>query len=329
MPILTPSQWDDFLEHHPDAHLLQSSAWGEFKSAFGWRPVRLQSGTCGAQVLFRDLPLGLSLAYIPKGPIGTDWHDLWREVDVLCRQERAIALIVEPDAWEPATSGLLEDLRDFLPARPIQPRRTIEVSLEGDEETWLGRMKQKTRYNIRLAQRKGVCVRLATSLDAFYALLQTTSGRDRFGVHARAYYQRAFDLFAPQDRCALLMAEFEGQPLAGLMAFASGKRAWYFYGASASEERNLMPTYLLQFEAMRWAKLQGCTLYDLWGVPDADESQLEADFAKRSDGLWGVYRFKRGFGGQLVRSVGAFERPYIQSLYALYRLYNRLRGEQP
>jgi len=111
------------------------------------------------------------------------------------------------------------------------------------------------------------------------------------------------------------------------MVFALGKRAWYFYGASNDRERNRMPTYLLQFEAMRWAAARGCAQYDLWGVPDEDEETLEAGFEQRSDGLWGVYRFKRGFGGLLRRAAPTYEKVYNPLLYALYRRWAARRGE--
>jgi lipid II:glycine glycyltransferase (peptidoglycan interpeptide bridge formation enzyme) len=115
-----------------------------------------------------------------------------------------------------------------------------------------------------------------------------------------------------------LVAEFEQSPLAALMVFAHGRRAWYFYGASVPANREFMPTYLLQWEAMRWARAQGCTEYDLWGVPDTNEEALEAQFTGRSDGLWGVYRFKRGFGGQLRRAPDPFDRVYRPVFYRLY-----------
>jgi lipid II:glycine glycyltransferase (peptidoglycan interpeptide bridge formation enzyme) len=114
------------------------------------------------------------------------------------------------------------------------------------------------------------------------------------------------------------MADFEGEDLAGLMVFFQGKRAWYFYGASSGKRRDLMPAYAVQWEAMRWAREKGCTLYDLWGVPDEDEDKLESQFESRTDGLWGVYRFKRGFGGKLVRSAGPWDRVYNPALYRLY-----------
>jgi lipid II:glycine glycyltransferase (peptidoglycan interpeptide bridge formation enzyme) len=110
------------------------------------------------------------------------------------------------------------------------------------------------------------------------------------------------------------------------MVFAHGPRAWYLYGASSDEYREAMPTYLLQWEAMRWAMRCGCREYDLWGVPDAGENELEAGFTTRSDGLWGVYRFKRGFGGELRRSPGPWDRVYRPELYWLYGLWVHMRG---
>jgi len=107
------------------------------------------------------------------------------------------------------------------------------------------------------------------------------------------------------------------------MVFASGKRAWYFYGASTNEERNRMPTYLLQWKAMLWAKKQGCTEYDLWGVPDEELETLESEFNNQSKGLWGVYRFKRGFGGELKRADNPYDRVYKPLIYMAYKLLVR------
>lgn len=328
MTNLTRSEWDEFLTHFPQVHVLQTGAWGELKLPFGWSPERIQVGENGAQILFRRLPLGFTIAYIPKGPLGNQWASLWPEIDRLCRQRRAIFLKVEPDAWvgqENESSGGLEG---FVPSRSIQPRRTILIDLSGGEEDWLARMKQKTRYNIRLAQKKEIVVRESADLAEFQRLMQTTGTRDGFGVHSQAYYQRAFDLFSAAGKVALLIAEYQGRGLAALMVFTSGERAWYLYGASSDEERNRMPTYLLQWEAMRWAAAQGCRSYDLWGVPDEDEETLEEQFEGRSDGLWGVYRFKRGFGGQLMQSAQSWDRVYQPILYRAYQVILRRRGEE-
>jgi lipid II:glycine glycyltransferase (peptidoglycan interpeptide bridge formation enzyme) len=157
--------------------------------------------------------------------------------------------------------------------------------------------------------------------------MQSTGQRDGFGVHSFEYFRAAYELFQPSGMCQLWIAEYAGRPLAGIMAFARGSRAWYFYGASSEEERGRMPAYLLQWHALRWAKARGCSQYDLWGVPDEEEDTLEAGFETRSDGLWGVYRFKRGFGGKLVRTSGAWDRPYLLPVYPLYRWWVSRRGE--
>lgn len=330
MPILDKTLWTTFLNQKPDAHLLQTAAWGEFKSAFGWKPLRLQAGTCGVQVLFRQLPFGITIAYIPKGPICTcdkDFSALWEEVDRVCRQQRAVFLKIEPDAWDGQTEGL--NLPEgCIEAKPIQPRRTVLLDLSGSADDWLARMKQKTRYNVRLAEKKGVEVVSSTDIAAFHQMMTITGERDGFGVHSLNYYQRAFDAFAPAGQAVLLVAQYEGQPLAALMVFAHGKMAYYLYGASTNAERNRMPTYLLQFRAMQWAASQGCAYYDLWGIPDADETVLEDQFSGREDGLWGVYRFKRGFGGLVARSAGAWDRVYHPLLYRAYQLYTARRGSE-
>ena len=306
-------------------HLLQSPLWGQFKAGFGWEPEVFRSQSSQALVLFRRLPLGLSLAYLPKGPVGQDWASLWPQIDAACKRRRAVFLQVEPDLAEgDLTPDIADQMQGFIvEPHTIQPRNTILVDLKADEEELLARMKQKTRYNIRLAEKKGVIVRETNDIQGFYQLMQTTGTRDGFAVHDISYYRKAFDIFSPSGACVLLGAFHEGKPLAYLMLFLSRERSWYFYGASDDTSRNLMPTYLLQWEAMRWSKAHGAKVYDLWGIPDASAEELEEKFMERNDGLWGVYRFKRGFGGEVVRSVPAYIRVY-QPL--LYRVYQKIRA---
>lgn len=334
MGVLGAELWDNFVVQHPHNHLLQLSGWGELKAQFGWdsQLVPLHKGdalVAGAQILYRRFPARLfTVAYAPKGPL-VNWKDpsqvrsLLKEMVLQANQRRAIFLRIEPDLVEGEVPGLEKLLggAGFQPARrAFQPQRTILVDIRGSEEDLLKRMKQKTRYNIRLAGRKGVVVREGgrDDLAIFNRLMHVTGERNLFGVHSQDYYQAVFDIFSPQARVGLLIAEHEGQALAGLMVFALGDTAWYFYGASGNRGRNLMPTYLLQWEAMRWARSRGCTRYDLWGVPDEDEENLEARFGERSDGLWGVYRHKRGYGGRLIRWVGAFDHIARAPLYWLY-----------
>ena len=325
------SAWDGQMAA-AGGHVLQSWAWGELKARFGWRVHRLAAAGALAQVLFRPLPGGLgTIAYVPKGPV-LDYSDaaslkaLLDAIRPVARQERAICLKIEPDQEDdPALVGRLRAL-GFRPSpQEIQPRRTILVDLASDPEDLLLRMKQKTRYNIRLSARKGVAVRAGSEADlaSFYQLMQATARRDGFGIHTEAYYRAAHQLFVPSGQGRLLLAEYKGQLLAGLVVLGMGgggrcDTACYMYGASSDEHRNLMPTYLLQWEAMLWAKEQGCRSYDLWGVPDEEETTLEGEFTQRSDGLWGVYRFKRGFGGRLVRTAGAWDLVYAPLRYRLY-----------
>jgi len=338
---LADAQWDAFVTAHPAAHLLQTTAWGQLKSEFGWSAevVRAPAGdghaAAGALMLYRRLPLGLSLAYVPRGPV-LDWAEAGRAaallpaLDQAARRRRAICLKWEPEL---ADTALHRELLAGLGFRPsphtVQPQRSLVVDLRPDEAALLAAMKPKTRYNIGLARKKDVSVRPAAAdddVEKFVALMAATGARDGFGVHAPDYYRRAYALFAPLGQCALFLAEYAGQALAGVMAFALGGRAWYFYGASSDHERQRMAPYLAQWEAMRWAKAQGAASYDLWGVPDEDEAALEAGFEARHDGLWGVYRFKRGFGGRLVRTVGAWDRVYNPLLYRAYLAYLRRRG---
>jgi len=330
MPAVSLAEWQRYLSARPNAHFLQTGEWGELKSAFGWEPVRLVANGIGAQVLFRKLPLGLTIGYVPKLGLEADsqslMQELVEELDRLCGARHAIACKIEPDAWEsagkePAAATALQgaaEIRQVSSTRSIQPRRTLVVDLRRTEEQILGGMKPKCRYNVRLAGKKGVSVEPWADLGGFHRMLQATGKRDAFAVHSEEYYTRAFEMFHPTGLCELFVARLEELPLASLMVFAHGRRAWYVYGGSTEIERERMPNYLLQWEAMRWAKRQGCEEYDLWGVPDEDESTLEAQFEHRHHGLWGVYRFKRGFGGELRRAVKAVDRVYQTWLYPLY-----------
>jgi peptidoglycan pentaglycine glycine transferase (the first glycine) len=324
MSFVIASEWREFVQQNPRAHILQTERWGILKGEFGWKPNYLLHDRCGALVLTKSYPGGVKLAYIPKGPVGVNWGPLWAELDDFCRKEHVVFLKVEPDQWEGEDPALQASLPSFHgDTRTIQPRQTIVISLAGGEEEWLERMKQKTRYNIRLAEKKEVRIIESDRVDIFNELMHATGERDAFGIHADAYYQRAFDLFRPDESCTLLLAMYGQEPLAGLMVFRSGKRAWYLYGASNEKERNRMPTYVLQWAAMQWAKRHGCEEYDLWGIPDAEEEVLERDFTTRSDGLWGVYRFKRGYGGEIKRTAGAWDKVYNRPLYLAYQICAR------
>ncbi|HSL46471.1 MAG TPA: peptidoglycan bridge formation glycyltransferase FemA/FemB family protein [Anaerolineales bacterium] len=331
MPIVSLAEWNQFLQKYPNAHLLQTGEWGELKSGFGWEAVRIidDEFEAGIQVLLRKLPFGYRIAYAPKGPVGRPENiTFWLEVGQTCMKRRAIFIQLEldgwesPEYWEQVHHTLLRWLHPIrLSPHNIQPPRTLIVEINGSEEEILARMKQKTRYNIRLAEKKGVAVRAWDDIGSFHKMMLLTGSRDGFGVHSLEYYRRAYDLLYPKQMAQLLVAEYGEKPLAALFVARNGNRAYYLYGASTDEERNRMPTYLLQWEAMKWARALGCEEYDLWGVPDEDKATLEANFEKRSDGLWGVYRFKRGFGGQLKRAPQGVDHVLNPFLYWPYRRF--------
>jgi len=318
MSKVTQSEWDNFINQNQDAHLLQSGAWASLKSQFGWEPHFFIEEGCGAQVLVKNYPFGFKFAYLPKGPVGMNWNALWPTIHKFCRQNRVFNLRVEPDLWENADIQFDDQLIGFQRSTPIQPARTLLIELGESEDELLARMKQKTRYNIRLANKKGVKIHRSKNIDLFFAIMKVTGQRDEFGIHGCDYYQYAFNEFSKNNDCELLIASYQQKSLAGIMVFAQGKRAWYLYGASTDDERDRMPTYLLQWEAIRWARNKGCAEYDLWGVPDEEEQVLENNFLSRSDGLWGVYRFKRGFGGKLMRALGAWDYVYLPFRYKLF-----------
>lgn len=335
-------RWDCFLAQFPQAHLLQSSAWGQVKEKNGWNVYHLIDSGWGAQILVKQWMGIFRFAYIPKGPVGDEelikqWlHNqesgeenltIIARLNEICQRERIAFVKVEPDI-------LLHTQRDskvcpkgFVSGQhAIQPLRTILIDLSGDEAEILARMKQKTRYNIRLAERKGVHVEKSHDIDLFYRMMVITGQRDGFGVHTKDYYEYTYCLFHDRGQCELFVAIYQEAPIAGLMVFAQGERAFYFYGASVDEHREVMAPYLLQWRAILWAKAKGCTVYDMWGIPDYEGSQLEEQFEKRRDGLWGVYRFKRGFGGRVVRYAGPYDFVAFPVLYAFYRLYTKRKN---
>ncbi len=352
--VTDPGGWDRALLALPNPHILQTWAWGEFKSRHGWSAARFlfeEGGrtVAAASVLQRRLPhLPVSILYVPKGP-ALDWTnaDLARrvlaELERMARRRQALFVKIDPDIYYagtklPSSSRLaygLEAAR-LLTARgwrfsdeQIQFRNTLLLDLTRSEEDLLAAMKQKTRYNVRLAERRGVSVRPGSSadLDLFYRLYAETAQRDGFIIRPPGYYRDAWERFLGEGLAHLLLAHADGDVVAGLILFAFGETAWYMYGASADQHRELMPNYLLQWEAIRLARSLGCTLYDLWGAPERlDES----------DPMWGVVRFKLGLGGEIARGLGAWDYPANRLGYRLYTAamprylgWQRERHEQP
>jgi len=347
---LLPETWNGLIESLPGAHILQTGEWGQLKSSFNWQPSQYLwrnvdgEPAAGALVLERSvafpvLPLQTRVLYVPKGPL-LDWEDARLRLQVLgdlsqlARKRGAIFIKIDPDlclaAGIPGEEGGDEitggrEVKDDLISKgwhfsdeQIQFRNSVLIDLRPEEATLLANMKQKTRYNIRLAGRKGVVVRMGgeADIDTLYRIYAETSVRDGFVIREKAYYQSLWSTFIRSGMAQPLIAEVGGDIVAALIVFRFARRAWYMYGMSTQIHREKMPNYLLQWEAMKWAKESGCESYDLWGAPD--------EFIE-SDPLWGVYRFKRGLGGGVVRYLGAWDLPVRPNLYWLYtRLLPRL-----
>jgi peptidoglycan pentaglycine glycine transferase (the first glycine) len=330
--ITNPSieQWETFVRQQTRGHNLQQAAWGTLKAAFGWQVSRVALKrdaelVAGAQVLYRRLPARLgSMAYVPFGPYVThddQWRILWQAIGKQAGQRKAAFLKWEPGYYLTDTPPDFTTWGFVASPQTIQPPRTIMIDVRADDDTIMERMNQGTRRKIRKSLKSDVRYYEATRADIprFTQMMQVTGDRNDFGTHEPEYYAMMYDQFVAAGDGVLLLAEHEGDPLAGIMVLALGRMAWYPAGASANIKRNLMATYGLQWHAIQWARARGCHYYDLWGVPDEDETTLEAQFQDRSDGLWGVYGFKRGWGGQVIRSAGAWDKAYNPLVYNAYR----------
>jgi lipid II:glycine glycyltransferase (peptidoglycan interpeptide bridge formation enzyme) len=349
----TPQTWNGLITSLPLTHLLQTWEWAQVKAKYGWKPMPFvwQSAvsnqpSAAAMILKRTIPIGgfaakLSVLYIPKGP-NLDWNDaalrqrVLDDLQAFAKRQGAIFVKIDPDVVlgtgvpgaeeaieNPGGQDTMSELtrRGWLFSQDqIQFRNTVLIDLAPSEDELLARMKQKTRYNVRLAQKKGVTVRTGTAADfqLLYRMYAETSVRDGFLIRGGDYYQtvwRAFGQSSIINRQSSmpfsepLIAEVAGQPVAAISLFYFAGQAIYLFGMSRDEHREKMPNYLLQWEAMRRSKSLGCRSYNLWGAPD--------EFVE-SDGLWGVFHFKEGLGGYVSRTVGAWDFPARPVMYKLY-----------
>lgn len=313
---------------------MQSYEWGAFKQRVGWKVIRLTierdgEWVAGAQVLVKPVLAGaFSIAYLPRGP-WLDWQDrpvaqtMLSALHALARQQRAISLKIEPPLrYSPQAQQILQSHGFRRSPFNNQPQCTMLVDLNGDMDAILARMHKTTRYNIRYSARQGVAVREGTAadLDTFYRLLESTAKRAGFPARSRAYYEQEWSALAPRGYLALFLASYEGEVLAARMPAAFGNRAATLHSGSLDTHANLKANELLMWESLKWAKAKGCATYDLWGIPDEIGAHLyqgEPLPEEQNGGLWGVYRFKRGFGGDVVYYAGAYDFVYSPPLYKL------------
>lgn len=314
-----PVGWDGSAVRSPRGHLLQSAAWARIREAQGWRAefLRLGDPLPVALVLWRGLPLGQRLAYVPRGPIA-DSTSLRPALDALAahaREQGALFLKVDPELT-PEQAG--ESLRaaGYRRAPDVQPvLATLELDLAPDTETLFAALEKDTRWSVRQVEKRGVRIREATDerdLRAFYDLYAVTGERAKFITRTWDYYGLVWRTLIDAGLATLRIAEHEGAPVAGAMTWHCGEKELYMYGATNEAGRKCFAAYGLLWRSIEAAREQGFRRFDFGGIP--------ADLADTHDTMQGPYRFKKGFGGVPVRYVGAHDVVPHALLYRAYRL---------
>ena len=323
-------EYTRFLESNERCNFQQSLEWAEIKKP-NWKPEVIlaedEEGniTGSLCVWIRKMPIFGNIMYSSRGPV-CDIHDisvmkqLTDGAKELAKKYKAIVLRIEPDilssdqTFRDVVTNLgykiKDDAKDFKDE--IQPRYVFRLDIKDKtEEEIMSGFKQKWRYNIRLAGRKGVEVREGTREDLkdFHKIMIETGKRDGFITRPLEYFEKMYDEMAP-NHMKLLMAYYEGEPISGVIPIFYGNKTWYLYGASSNKHRNLMPNYLLQWEMIKMAIARHDDVYDFRGVSGVvDETHPQ----------YGLYRFKQGFGATFTEFIGEIYIPYKPLTYKMYR----------
>lgn len=318
-------QWNRFVEANPTGNITQTFEWGELGDSLGGDVLRLgavDGGELQAAMLVivgRAPLLRRPYLYVPRGPVVSDPASpalaaLFDRAEQEARKRGAFMLKVEPNVadGDAAWLDVLHNLGFRRNRFATHPRRSWVLDIRPGEDELLAGMKEKWRYNIRLAGRKGVQVREASTpedVETFYRLYQETAERDGFFIHPQRHYADILRLYGARDAAVLLLAEYEGTPIAGLIAVKCGPVTTYMFGASSNRERNRMPNHLLQWTAIRWAKAHGCTLYDFRAI---------AEVLDAKEDLYSLYTYKQGYGGYSVLTLETHDKPYNAPVYWAY-----------
>ena len=318
MEILTNStlsEYEEFLKNHPKGHFMQSPQWAKLKGNWKYE-VALERSADGKIVgsvafLIRKLPYTkYNIMYSSRGPV-CDIHDydllkkLIDDTKEMAKKHNACVILVDPDvkSEEAEYVKVLEDAgfkgKNGKNFEGTQPRFVFRLDVKGKTiDELMAEFHSKTRYNIRVAIKNGVEVKIVGKEMAktFYEIMLETGMRDNFVTRPLSYFENMLEYMGENAR--LYMAYYEGNPIAGTLAIRYGNKVWYLYGASSNAYRNVMPNYLLQLEMIRWAVDTGCEIYDFRGV--------SGDLTPENP-LYGLYKFKKGFSGELTEFIGEFE----------------------
>ncbi len=343
-------QWNEFIASNPNGSFLQSWAWGEFQKSFGrkiWRLAAMENNEIMSTVLIikHNLLFGWSYFYCPRGPIETrnkkqetrNKFLLFEKIKDLAGKEKAVFLRVDPtenfqelkelNSWV-SKSSTLGSLG--CSTKPTQPQHTLILDISKSEDEILARMKQKTRYNIRLAERRGVKIKKISQpndqeIQTFLNLSIQTSKRDKFQIHPEKYYQKMLKILCQNSMAKLFLAEYQNEIIAANIVIFFSDKAIYSHGASSNSHREAMAPYLLHWEQIKEAKKLGCKSYDFWGVkrqPTADSRQPTA--AQAQNAWAGITRFKKGFGGEEISYPKSYDVILKPILYWVYRIVKKI-----
>ena len=340
MRILTKSDEEEytrFLENHERCNFQQSLEWSKVKTSWKTEVILAEDSSKkiigSLMVWVRKIPIFGNIMYSARGPV-CDIHNievlkqLTEGAKELAKKYNAIVLRIEPDIKSDDITfkdimlnlgyQIKDDAKNFRDE--IQPRFVFRLDIKDktEDEIFAG-FHQKTRYNVRLATRKGVTIKEGTKEDLkeFHKIMVTTGIRDGFITRPLSYFEKMYDELAPQHM-KLLMAYYDDKPISGVIPIMYGNKTWYLYGASSNEHRNLMPNYLLQWEMIKMALQRKSDIYDFRGVPGlADDSN-------------GLYRFKKGFGAEYTEFVGEVYYPFKGLTYSMYcfaeKVFRNLRA---
>lgn len=336
--ILSPgaSVWDKFCSEHEHGHLLQSSRWGLLKQQTGWHAHRIivsdeERIRAGAQILTQKR-LGLAMCYVPRGPLFSNDliinHALVVALNNYAAEQNAIAVRYEPFVTSNhQRTALLSKALTFTEhsvSESIQPQHTVMTSLVDpsngkalSDQQLLGSFSKGHRADIKKAERAGVTIRYGhgvADIATFSQLMQETGTRANFAVHSQTYYQHVWELFGTIDQGTLILADYNGQTIAGAFIVGGAGTVNYLYGGSRAEAFQHGANHLIQWSALRWARDQGYTQYDFWGIPYRKD---EAPSSGEITSMAGLIRFKKGFGGEEVSFMPAYTHILKPTLYHL------------
>jgi peptidoglycan pentaglycine glycine transferase (the first glycine) len=309
------NDWNRFVAEHGGG-FLQSWEWGKFQESIGRQVYFLRDDGFWALVIKYQMPLNRNYLYCPHGPVlatNIKTCGFLEALKDLAKKEKSVFLRIEPCA-----NCTREDLNAlcFVKSKDIQPHKTLVLDLAQKEEELLAKMHEKTRYNIGLAQRRGVAIKnfqfpiFNFQFNEFWQLISQTANRQRIKIFPKEYYFKQLQINSDKFQNLLFLAEYQGKAIAANLVNVFGQTATYLHGGSDNEYRALMAPHLLQWEQIKYAKNQGCETYDFWGF---DEERWP-----------GVSLFKKGFGGREVQYVGTWDYIFDKKWYTIYKLARKI-----